>query len=126
MWTLYAFSTCKYYTDRICTECGFTIYLVKLCTPDLLVLPAEEFVRGEVAVEVLLDVLGAARVAACLCEPAPGAGGRGALHPELGAAEVEPGARAAAGRDPLAAPLPHLLVVPAHHPLVRVCPRPAN
>ena len=82
--------------------------------------------RGEVAVEVLLDVLGAARVAACLCEPAPGAGGRRALHPELGAAEVEPGARAAAGRDPLAAPLPHLLVVPAHQPLVSVRPRPAN
>ena len=84
--------------------------LVELGPPDLLVLAPEELVRGEVAVEVLLYVLGAALVRAGGEEASPG--GWAALHLVLGAAEVEPGAGPAARRDPLPAPLPHLPVVP--------------
>ena len=88
-------------------------HLVKLGTPDLLVLAAKQLVCGEVAVEVLLDVVHAPLVCPGQNQPGPGGGALVALHLVFGAAEMQPRLGPATGRYPLPAALPHLLIIPA-------------
>ena len=87
-------------------------HLVQLGTPDLLVLAAKQLVGGEVAVEVLLDVVHAPLVCPGLNQPGPGGGALVALHLVFGAAKVQPRLGPATGRYPLPAPLPDLLIIP--------------